>query len=223
MDYKVISFDCYGTLVDWKQGVLKALFSLLDEFQIEMTQEEIFSLFLELDAEIESNSYQSYKKILMDIMSGFSVKLGLNLREDDLLLLSKSLPDWPVYSDTVASLSALKKRYKLAVISNVDNDLFEKTNKKLGIEFDYIITAEDLRSYKPSHNNFIKALEIFDVKKENLLHCAQSYYHDIEPCIQLGIDNVWINRYDEVRSESQFGGMGKEYKSLGDLSGWLIK
>ncbi|MCF8380011.1 MAG: haloacid dehalogenase type II [Bacteroidales bacterium] len=222
MAYQVLSFDCYGTLIDWKQGVLKALLSLLDEFQIEMTKEEVFLLFLALDAELESETYRNYKAILEEIMKGFSKKLGLNLQENDLQILSSSIPDWPLYSDTVQTLFALKEKYKLAIISNVDNDLFAKTNTQIGIEFDYVITAEDLKSYKPSVRNFTAALEIFGIEKENLLHCAQSIYHDIVPCSQLGIDHVWINRYNENIGERMNIMPEKEFKTLAELIGYLL-
>ncbi len=222
MNTKIISFDCYGTLIDWKKGVLNALVPLFDEFLIDISEEEIFSLFLKFDAKLESLSYIPYKEILKDIMKAFSKELGLNMVDDDLMVLSDSLPQWPAFPDTVASLEKLKTKYKLAIISNIDNDLFQKTKSTLKLEFDFVISAEDVGSYKPSINNFNEALTLFDIPKDNLLHCAQSLYHDISPCNQLGISNIWINRYNEGYSDSIIEKPDIELNSLKELAKHLL-
>ena len=217
MNAEILSFDCYGTLIDWKQGVLDALVPLFDEFLIDISGEEIFTLFLKLDAQLESVKYRSYKEILKEIMKGFSSELGLNLLDEDLLILTKTIAKWPVFPDTIESLRKLKSIYKLAVISNIDNDLFQETNDTLGIEFDFVITSEDLKSYKPSAKNFDEALKTFHVPKAKHLHCAQSIYHDIIPCNQLEINNYWLNRYNEMLPDATFNRHVKELRGLKDL------
>ena len=219
---KTISFDCYGTLIDWKKGVLDALAPLFDEFLIDISEEEIFSLFMKFDAQFESLSYIPYKEILKDIMKAFSKELGLNMMEEDMMVLSDRLPKWPIFPDTVESLERLKAKYKLAIISNIDNDLFQKTKATLKVEFDYVISAEDVGSYKPSLNNFNEALKLFDIHKDNLLHCAQSLYHDISPCNQLGINNIWINRYNENYSDVTIEKPDLEILSLKELADYLL-
>ena len=222
MNAEIISFDCYGTLIDWKKGVLDALAPLFDEFLIDISKEEIFSLFLKFDAQLESLSYVPYKEILKDIMKAFSKELGLNMMEEDLMVLSDSLPQWPAFQDTVASLEKLKTKYKLAIISNIDNDLFQKTKAVLNVEFDYVISAEDVGSYKPSLNNFNEALKIFDIPNNNLLHCAQSLYHDISPCNQLEINNIWINRYGDLRPDFNQVKPIMEFGTISDLVDYLM-
>jgi 2-haloacid dehalogenase len=108
--------------------------------------------------------------------------------------LPESLPQWPPFPDTVASLARLKQKYKLAVISNTDDDLFAETAKTLQVPFDWIITAQQAKSYKPSRNNFQRALEKIGLPKEKILHVGQSLYHDIVPTRELGWANVWVNR-----------------------------
>lgn len=193
----IISFDCYGTLVDWKTGIIHTLTEFLKDYPVEITGPELFELFIRFDAQTESGDYISYREILKQIMEMIGERLGLYISENELYILSESLPGWHLFEDTSKVLNLLRSRYKLAVISNVDNDLFRRTNEKLGVRFDYIITAENTRSYKPSLNNFRKAFELFGVSPEKHLHLAQSIYHDVLPAIELGLNCAWINRYDE--------------------------
>ncbi len=194
---EVISFDCYGTLIDWKSGVLDTLVPLFDQYFLDIGQEEIIQLFSRFDRELISGEYMFYRNVLKGIMKNFSQKLNLNLNEYDLLALQDSLQSWKPFEDTVQVLKTLKNKYRIAIISNVDNDLFEASNLLLEVKFDYVITSENCRSYKPSPTNFIQALKTFDVPANRVLHIAQSLYHDIIPTNELGVDNVWVNRYQD--------------------------
>ncbi len=109
-------------------------------------------------------------------------------------LLLESFNNWEPFTDTVEALNLLKKHFKLAIISNVDDDLFELTRQKLGVNFDYVITAQQVRSYKPSSEVFKYALKKFGISRDQVLHIAQSLYHDIKPAKELGLSTVWVNR-----------------------------
>jgi len=154
----------------------------------------ILELYGEFEAEAESGPYQSYRDVLQAVVRAFGKRLGFEPTASDVRSLPDSVPDWPPFPDTVVALRQLKKRYKLAIISNIDDNLFAETRKLLGVEFDAVITAEQARSYKPSRRNFELALQRLAVAPENLLHVGQSIYHDVVPAQSLGIATVWVNR-----------------------------
>ncbi|MGC9342933.1 MAG: HAD-IA family hydrolase, partial [Bacteroidales bacterium] len=209
---------CYGTLVDWKKGVLNTLVPLFDEYLLEISEEEIFLLFKKFDSEILASDFISYRNVLKEIMKKYSSFLNINMMESDLDCLVKALPTWPVFEDTPGALRDLKKTFKLALITNSDDDLIEKTLAFLGVSFDYVITSAQVGSYKPSGNNFFRALESFDLPPHKILHVAQSIYHDIIPCNELGIQNIWVNRYDEPSPADELEKPGKEVKSLTEIA-----
>jgi 2-haloacid dehalogenase len=192
--FTTISFDCYGTLIDWESGMLPTLRAVLKGHQKSPSDGAILELYGEFEAEAESGPYQSYRKVLESVVQRFGKHYGFQSAPDELRSLHESLPSWPPFPDTVSVLLQLRKRYKLAVISNIDDDLFAETQKHLGVEFDYVITAQQARSYKPSINNFQLALRTMGLAPERLLHAAQSIYHDVVPAHSLGIASVWVNR-----------------------------
>lgn len=220
-DVELISFDCYGTLVDWKTGVLNTLVPLFDEYLLDISEEEIFSLFREFDAELINSDFIFYRNVLTEIMKKFSTRFNLNLMKSDLDCLVKALPSWPVFEDTSPVLKKLKESYRLALITNSDDDLIEKTLGFISINFDYIITSSSLRSYKPSGNNFQKALENFDLPSHHILHVAQSIYHDIIPCNELGIRNIWVNRYNGPTPSDEIEKPGKVVMNLEEMVNFL--
>lgn len=127
-------------------------------------------------------------------MESIATELNLAFSDDELDSLAESLPNWPIFPDVIEALQTLKKRYKLAIISNVDDDLFASTAKALNVDFDLVVTAQQAQSYKPDLHNFNVALPRMKVGKQNWLHVAESLYHDISPANQLGIKSVWVNR-----------------------------
>lgn len=194
--FTTISFDCYGTLIDWESGILPALRGVLGSHgQSEsITDAAILELYGEFEAEAESGPYQRYRDVLQAVVRAFADRLHFEANSTEIRSLHESVPAWPPFPDTVAALRELQKRYKLVVISNIDNDLFAGTRKHLGVEFDCVITAEQARSYKPSLNNFQMALRTLALSPDRLLHAAQSIYHDVVPAQSLGISTVWVNR-----------------------------
>jgi len=192
--FTTISFDCYGTLIDWESGILPVLRAMLARHQQNLTDSAILELYGEFEAEAESGPYQSYREVLQSVVRAFGERLNFEATPAEIRSLNESVLSWPPFPDTVAALLQLKKRFKLAVISNIDNDLFAATRKHLDVEFDAVITAEQARSYKPSIHNFDLALRTLALPPERLLHTAQSIYHDIVPAQSLGISTVWVNR-----------------------------
>ena len=154
-----------------------------------------------------------YREILRAVGINFARKFNFDLSQDMEQFIADSIKNWLPFSDTVAALKALKKKYRLGILSNVDNDLFSYSAKHLAVDFDFVFTAEDIGSYKPSRRNFEYALDMIDVSKENLLHVAQSLYHDIAVAKSLGISTVWVNR---GRDKPGFGAT-PEKSALPDL------
>jgi 2-haloacid dehalogenase len=218
--FEVVSFDCYGTLIDWESGILSALKQLLSNREIDFSDEGILELFAEVESELENpnNSYIKYREILQEIVKKFGQQFDFAPTETEINGLVDSVKNWQPFPDTVAALSALKQKYKLAVISNIDNDLFAGTAKHLKVELDWLITAEQVRSYKPSTRNFEIALETMGIAPAKVLHVAQSVYHDIVPAASMGISTVWVNRrHDKTGSGATMPASGKPDLEVPDL------
>ena len=198
MDFSKISwlsFDCYGTLIDWDRGILSTLRPILSAHGRNLSDGGILELFAAIERVEEAGEYRPYRQILEAVMTKIAARLAFSVTSQEIRSLPDSLGEWQPFPDTVEALRRLKTRYKLAVISNTDDDLFARTAVHLQVPFDAVITAQQARSYKPSLNNFRLALERLGVAREQVLHVAQSLYHDIAPANELGIASVWVNRH----------------------------
>lgn len=192
--YEVLTFDCYGTLIDWESGMLAALRPVLLVHNAKLNDEQILELFAEIETEQEEGEYTKYREILRRVVQKFGERLGFETNPTELDFLANSIKNWQPFPDTVETLKNLKNKFKLAVISNIDDDLFAGSATNLDIDFDWIITAEQAKSYKPSLHNFELAIEKIGLPSEKILHIAQSIYHDIIPANSLGLSTVWVNR-----------------------------
>jgi 2-haloacid dehalogenase len=192
--FEVLSFDCYGTLIDWESGIFSALRPILAAHGKTLGDAQLLELYGELEARAEEGDFRPYREVLQAVVRGFGERLGFDTSEKETRSLPESLPRWEPYADTVAALRALKARYRLAIISNVDDDLFAATAPKLGVDFDHVITAQQARCYKPALGIFKLAQERIGAVPERWLHVAQSVYHDVVPAQLLGISTVWVNR-----------------------------
>jgi 2-haloacid dehalogenase len=217
--FECLTFDCYGTLIDWETGILSALKPILAGHHRELSDDRILELYGTLEAHIESGEYLRYRDVLERVTKRLGARLSFPLYEGEATALAESMKNWPTFPDTVEALRRLKPRYKLAIISNTDDDLFAETAKTLEVSFDYVITAQQVGNYKPSHRNFEHALGVIGLPKEKILHCAQSVYHDIVPAKTLGIANVWVNR----RAGKQGGGATKVAEETPDLTVASVK
>jgi len=192
-----LTFDCYGTLIDWESGIISAFRPILAAHNVALSNEEILATFSQLESPIQQGAYQRYRDILSQVCRAFGKRHGFTPDEKESASIAGSISTWPPFADTVDSLKALKGRFKLGILSNIDDDLFTGSNKLLQIEFDWIITAEQIASYKPSQQNFRHMLDTLGIPKEQILHVAQSRHHDIAPAKALGFKTVWINRRKE--------------------------
>ena len=192
--FDVLTFDCYGTLIDWESGIVAALRPILIRHDVIVEDEEILALFGEIEYSLENEDYRPYRKILEGVVDGFGEHFSFEPLKAEREFLAESIKEWPPFTDTVESLRALKNRYRLAVISNIDDDLFAHSAKKLGVEFDDVVTAQQVSSYKPSLKIFFAAFERLECGPEEVLHVAQSIYHDICPAREIGLSCVWVNR-----------------------------
>lgn len=210
--FEVMTFDCYGTLIDWESGIAGTLGAFRDAHGIDATDEELLHRFAQAESHAQTRPYRKYREILRDVMHAIATHYGVDSGFDQDALVD-SLPGWRPFPDTVASLAALKHRFKLAVISNVDNDLFARTAERLEVPFDWVVTAEQVGAYKPSQRNFRRALEVMGVPMQRVVHVAQSRFHDVGPARTMGWATVWVNR----RRGRAGGGATQEFRATPDL------
>jgi 2-haloacid dehalogenase len=192
--FTAISFDCYGTLVDWESGILPVLRKVLAQHGQTLTDFKILELYGEFEADAESGPYQSYRRVLQSVVRSFGDRLHFGPTTAEISSLDESVSSWRPFPDTVAALRALNKRHRLALISNIDDELFAVTRKYLQVDFDCVVTAEQAKSYKPAIRNFQMALGRLGIAPAALLHAGQSIYHDVVPAASLGIATAWVNR-----------------------------
>lgn len=197
-DYDALSFDCYGTLIDWETGILAVLRPWADQHSLGLSDAELLSVYgkQESRAELDHPSLP-YPEILARSFLAVGDELGVEVTLDDGQQLGKSVPDWPAFADSHDALVTLGRHYSLIILSNVDRISFAASNDRLGVTFDRILTAQDVGSYKPSGRNFKALLSETDrmgVDQGKLLHVAQSLFHDHVPAKDHGLPTVWIDR-----------------------------
>lgn len=201
-DFKVLTFDCYGTLIDWESGMLNALAPLTNNPGVKLTRNEI----LEAHARHESSQqrqtpYKRYRELLAIVYRRLAEEWGVTTSWDECVHYGNSVKDWPAFPDSADALTYLKQHYKLVILSNIDNESFAESNQKLGVDFDAVYTAEDIGSYKPSDNNFeymLAMLKTCGYKKTDILHTAESMFHDHAPANRHGLKSCWIyRRYEQ--------------------------
>ncbi len=192
--FRVLTFDCYGTLINWEAGILGAVRPMLTNRGIYVADDTVLEAYAELEVQLESGEWKRYRQVLRECIAGLGLRFDFTPTASEIDALPGSLPFWPPFKDSAAALRRLKSRFQLAIISNTDDDFIAASARQLETTFDHVITAEQVKSYKPSHNNFLKAIEKIGLPKEQVLHVAQSIYHDIIPTRALGISSVWVNR-----------------------------
>jgi 2-haloacid dehalogenase/putative hydrolase of the HAD superfamily len=192
-EFDIITFDCYGTLIDWEAGIIAAFQSEAVTDGIELNADQIIEAYSAEEPAVESAGYRSYREVLDETARLVATKLGWKIAPDRAVFLAASLPDWEPFPDTNAALERLASRWKLGILSNTDDNLLAATRRHLTVEFDLIVTAQQVKSYKPAPAHFTEALARTTGKR--MLHAAQSYFHDVVPTSKLGIPVVWVNRH----------------------------
>ncbi len=193
-DFAVLTFDCYGTLIDWETGIWQALQPILAAHSVPMEADKALELYGVLESEAERGDYQVYKAVLRTVLEGFGARLNFTPTAAELDAFSMSVKDWPAFPDSSGALKALASKYKLAIVSNVDDDLFAHSARKLEAPFEWVITAQQVKSYKPAPAHFRIAFERIGLPHTKILHVAQSLFHDIATAKSLGLSTVWVNR-----------------------------
>ncbi len=200
--WDTISFDCYGTLVDWEAGITAAFRDAAGRDGLELDPEAVVEAYHAVEPGLQVGSYRPYRSILREAEVRVASRLGWTLDPDRAGFLAETLPDWPVFDDTRPALELLRARFDLAILSNIDDDLLRGTLNRIGVDFDWVVTAERINSYKPAPAHFKRALQRVEDDRDRLLHVAQSWFHDVRPATALKIATVWVNRKGEAVPEA---------------------
>jgi 2-haloalkanoic acid dehalogenase type II len=197
-DFKVLSFDCYGTLIDWERGMGEALKPLLARTDRILTRDQALEAHARHEAALEAEMPGvRYADLLVLVHDRMAREWGVDPIPEESRAYGRSIKDWPAFVDSAAALQYLKKYYKLAILSNIDRESFKASQSRLQAEWDYVFTAEDIGSYKPDPRNFeymLRELAKDGIRKQDILHTAESLFHDLVPASRIGLASAWIHR-----------------------------
>jgi 2-haloacid dehalogenase len=191
---KLLTFDCYGTLIDWESGIFSALRPVLVAHGKSIPDADLLALYGEFEVDAEAGEYRPYRDVLQSVVRAFGQRLGFAPTQEEIQSLPASLSRWRPWPDTVAGLQRLATRYQLAIISNIDDAMFAMTRSFLPVNFATVTTAQQAGCYKPGLEIFRLALSKETVRPDQILHVGQSIYHDVLPAQSLGLATVWVNR-----------------------------
>ncbi len=218
MRYDYLTFDCYGTLVDWRSGIAAAFRRAADPASTLPDDERLLDLHAVHEAAVEAGPYRPYREVLAETARRVAAALGLEQAYGSFDFLAGSLPRWPIFADTVPALDRLRRGgARLGILSNVDDDLLAATVARLEVDFDLLITAQQVGSYKPGLGHFLEARR--RIGDRSWLHVAQSRFHDLAPAAALGVPAAWIDRLGETAADGV-----EPVRTFADLSGlaaWL--
>jgi len=218
--YDIITFDCYGTLIDWEGGITGAFIDRAARDGLVLGRDAIIDAYHSVEPEVESETYRSYREVLTETAFRVARKVGWKLANADAGFLAESLPRWKPFPDTNPALERLvASGHALAILSNVDDALIAETMRHFTVGFDFVVTAQQVRSYKPAHPHFEKGRE--KTSGRRWLHAAQSYFHDVVPARDLGIPVAWVNRKGEPSSGETKP--DRELRTLTELAEWLSR
>jgi 2-haloalkanoic acid dehalogenase type II len=216
--YDVLTFDCYGTLIDWERGIRDAFAAAARADGVTLDATAVLGAYHEIEPGVQAERYRPYREVLALTARRIAERLGWRLAPGREAFLPESLPSWPPFPDTNAALRRLAGAgYRLAILSNVDDDLLAGTRKHLDAELAFVVTAQQVGSYKPAPAHFTTARQ--RIAGAPWLHVAQSWFHDVVPARALGIPTAWINRKRERRPDED--GPAAEFATLGDAAAWL--
>jgi 2-haloacid dehalogenase len=192
--FEALTFDCYGTLIDWEAGILAGLRATLDPAGVAPSDDELLERYSAAEAALEAGPYLRYRDVLGRGLQDVAAAFGVRPAPSAVAAFGGSVADWPAFPDSAAALARLKGRFRLGVLTNCDDDLFAASARRLGIEFDWVVTAQQAGGYKPRRENFELLLERVGLPRERILHVAQSLFHDHLPARAMGLSTVWIDR-----------------------------
>ncbi|MGD0176298.1 MAG: haloacid dehalogenase type II [Candidatus Bathyarchaeia archaeon] len=205
-----ITFDCYGTLVDWEAGITSFLDQVLREKGTTANIPEVVRAREDIDFEMVQGPYRPYKEILRLSLKETFNRFQVAYNDQDGERLIQSVPTWPVFEETRPALDRLARKYPLAIISNIDKDIIEKTKASIGVSFAVTVTAQEAGAYKPTLTPFQLALKKLSLKATNILHVSSGFRYDVPPARRLGFRTAWVNRKSEQapsnqRADHEFG------------------
>lgn len=192
--FDALTFDCYGTLIDWEAGILAGLRAVLDPHGVRPPDEELLERYAAAEAALEAGPYRRYREVLRQGLESVASTYAVHPTAAEVAAFGGFVGDWPAFPDTRDALARLKARFRLGVLTNCDDDLFAASNRRLGVEFDWIVTAQQAGGYKPRLTNFHLLFDRVGLPRERILHVAQSLFHDHVPAKSLGLSTVWIDR-----------------------------
>ena len=192
--FDVLTFDCYGTLIDWETGLLRALREPLADHGIEAPEDALLEAFARHEAALEAGPYRPYREVLAEVLAAMLAHQGAEASPAERQAFGASVADWPPFADSAEALAQLHERFKLGVITNCDDDLFAASQEQLGLTFDWVVTAQQAKRYKPNPRGFELMFERVGLPPARILHVAQSLYHDHVPAKRLGLSTVWVDR-----------------------------
>jgi 2-haloacid dehalogenase len=192
--FDVLTFDCYGTLIDWESGILAALRQSFASRGIDDPDDTLLEAFARHEAEVEAGPHQRYRDVLGSVLTAMLDDRGVAPTEAEVSAFGGSVVDWPAFPDSAVALQRLHERFRLGVITNCDDDLFAASEAKLGVKFDWVVTAQEAKRYKPNPRGFELMFERVGIPPSRILHVAQSLYHDHVPAKRLGLSTVWVDR-----------------------------
>ena len=192
--FDVLTFDCYGTLIDWEAGILAALRAPLAAHGMEAPDDALLEAFGRHEAELEAGPYRPYRDVLAGVLDALLAHHGQSPTPEERVVFGGSVADWPAFPDSAAALARLHERFKLGVITNCDDDLFAASEQRLGLSFDWVVTAQQANRYKPNPRGFELVFERVGLPPSRILHVAQSLFHDHVPAKRLGLSTVWVDR-----------------------------
>jgi len=193
-DFDVLTFDCYGTLIDWEAGLAAAFAPVLTAHGIAADDEDLLARYARHEAAAEAGPYRTYREVVARGLDGVAEELGFTPTADERAAFGAAVADWPAFPDSADALARLATRFRLGVITNCDDDLFAAAAEKLGVAFDPLVTAQQAGAYKPAERPFALAFERLGLPRDRILHVAQSLFHDHVPAHELGMTTVWVNR-----------------------------
>ena len=195
--FDVLTFDCYGTLIDWEAGILAALRAPLAAHGVDGPDDDLLEAFGRHEAELEAGPYRRYREVLAGVLGAMVAHHGQSATPEEQAAFGGSVADWPAFPDSAAALARLHERFKLGVITNCDDDLFAASEQRLGLSFDWVVTAQQAKRYKPNPRGFELMFERVGLPPSRILHVAQSLFHDHVPAKRLGLATVWVDRRGE--------------------------
>jgi 2-haloalkanoic acid dehalogenase type II len=218
-DYDVITFDCYGTLIDWERGIAEVFADLARTGGVALDVGAALADYHEIEPIVQAEAYRSYREVLAEAARRAAARQGWAMGDAVAQAFAARLPEWPPFPDTDAALARMAAAgYRLGILSNVDDDLLEATLRQFSTPIDLIVTAQQVGSYKPAHGHFLRAREL--IGHLRWLHAAQSHFHDVVPATALGLPALWVNRKHETLPAGGPAPLA-EVATLAELADWL--